>query len=42
MAKDYNHKEIETKWQKFWEENDVYEAQENGGNPKLFILDMFP
>lgn len=42
MAKDYNHKEIETKWQKFWEENDVYKTQENGGKPKQYILDMFP
>ncbi len=42
MAKDYNHKEIEPKWQKFWEENHVYKTEENGSKPKQYILDMFP
>lgn len=42
MAKDYNHKEIEPKWQKFWEENSVYKTEENTAKPKQYILDMFP
>ena len=24
MATPYNHKEVETKWRKFWEENEKY------------------
>ena len=39
--KNYNHKEIETKWQKIWEESDLYKVQEDGGLEKKYILDMF-
>lgn len=40
----YNHKEIETKWQKFWEENKTFQAEQsvNKNNPKYYVLDMFP
>lgn len=41
----YNHKEIETKWQKFWEENQTFRSrQPNTDNqrPKFYALDMFP
>ncbi|NLP22028.1 MAG: leucine--tRNA ligase [Erysipelotrichaceae bacterium] len=39
----YNHKDIEKKWQKYWEENetfktDVYDEEK----PPYYVLDMFP
>ncbi len=40
--KQYDHKEIESKWQKFWDEQEVYKTQENSKKPKQYILDMFP
>ncbi len=49
----YDHKAIESKWQKYWEENQTYktrepnlEIQEQKTNlsqqPKYYVLDMFP
>ena len=38
----YNHLEIEPKWQKFWEEKKLYEAQDNSDKPKYFCLVEFP
>ena len=38
----YPFKEIEQKWQKFWQENNVNKVVENKNNPKYYILDMFP
>jgi leucyl-tRNA synthetase len=39
---EYNHKEIEKKWQNYWEENNSYLTKEDSKNPKFYILDMFP
>ena len=39
---DYNHKEIEKKWQKEWEANKIYETKDSSEKPKQYILDMFP
>ena len=40
---DYNFREIEKKWQKYWEENKTFKTPENTDNPnKYYILDMFP
>ncbi len=38
----YNHQEIEKKWQKHWEENKTFQANENTTKPKYYALDMFP
>ena len=38
----YNHLEIEPKWQKFWEDNDFYQAEDNSNKPKYFCLIEFP
>lgn len=39
----YDPKEIEGKWQKFWEENpQLFTAKENSDQEKKYILDMFP
>ena len=37
----YNHKEIESAWQKKWEEEGLYITKEDG-DKKFYILDMFP
>ncbi len=39
---DYNFQEIETKWQKFWEKNKIFEVTEDESKPKYYVLDMFP
>lgn len=39
---DYNHKEIEARWQKFWRENEVYKTREDKDRKKFYVLDMFP
>ncbi len=38
----YNHKQIESKWQKFWDENQVFKTTLDPKKPKYYILDMFP
>ena len=40
MVKNYNHREIEDKWDKIWEENPVNKKDES--KPKYYCLDMFP
>ena len=38
----YNHKNIEPKWQKYWDDNDVFKTEDFIDKPKYYILDMFP
>ena len=38
----YDHKQIEQKWQKFWEENETYKTSNTTDKPKFYVLDMFP
>lgn len=38
----YNFKEIEEKWQHYWEVNDTFKTEDFGKKPKYYILDMFP
>ncbi|MBR6310769.1 MAG: leucine--tRNA ligase [Paludibacteraceae bacterium] len=38
---EYNFREIEKKWQKYWAENKTYKAEIND-KPKYYVLDMFP
>ncbi|VEU70571.1 class I tRNA ligase family protein [Mycoplasmopsis glycophila] len=38
----YNFKEIDQKWQKYWEENNSFEPKEDFTLPKKYILSMFP
>ncbi|SHI87821.1 leucine--tRNA ligase [Parasporobacterium paucivorans] len=40
MSSPYNHKEIEKKWKKQWEERPINEN--DGQKPKYYCLDMFP
>ena len=39
---DYNHKEIEKRWQDFWRENETYKVVEDPSRKKFYVLDMFP
>lgn len=39
---EYNPKEIESLWQKYWEENRSFEPEEGFAKPKKYILSMFP
>lgn len=39
----YDHKGIEARWQKHWEEKETFKTPERTeGKPKKFVLDMFP
>lgn len=38
----YNHQEIEKKWQKYWLENKTFKTEDNLGQKKFYALDMFP
>ncbi|MEO9533741.1 MAG: leucine--tRNA ligase [Crocinitomicaceae bacterium] len=39
---EYNFREIETKWQKYWAENKTFAAADNSDKPKYYGLSMFP
>ena len=39
---EYNFREIEKKWQAYWEKNQTYLAEPNPDKPKFYSLDMFP
>lgn len=39
---EYNHKEIESRWQNYWRENQIYKTIEKPGKKKFYVLDMFP
>jgi leucyl-tRNA synthetase len=38
----YDHKKIEPKWQKFWDDRQAFKAETGGSKPKYYVLDMFP
>lgn len=38
----YHHQTIEAKWQKFWDENQVFKTPTDRTKPKYYVLDMFP
>jgi len=38
----YPFREIEEKWQKHWEEEKTFKAEDYSDKPKYYILDMFP
>ncbi len=39
---EYNPKDIEAKWQKYWIENDSFEPEDSTEKEKKYILSMFP
>ena len=38
----YNHKNIEKKWQDYWEANKVFKTDDHSDKPKYYVLDMYP
>lgn len=38
----YQHKEVEKKWQRFWEENQTFKTSSDHSKEKFFAMDMFP
>ncbi len=39
---EYNFKEIEKNWQKYWKDHTTFKADNNSTKPKYYVLDMFP
>ncbi|MBN3584373.1 leucine--tRNA ligase [Algoriphagus aestuarii] len=39
---EYTFREIEKKWQAYWEKNQTFQATVNPDKPKFYTLDMFP
>jgi len=42
LREQYIPQEIERKWQKFWEENNIYHTPNESDKPKYYALSMFP
>ncbi len=42
MNEKYNFKEIESKWQKYWKENDSFKTDIDESKEKYYVLEMFP
>ena len=38
----YNHRDIEPRWQQYWRDNNTYRAEIDPSRPKYYVLDMFP
>ncbi len=39
---DYNHHDIERRWQQYWRDNNNYKVEVDPSKPKFYVLDMFP
>lgn len=39
---EYNHRDIEACWQKYWRDNNTYRVDIDTKRPKYYVLDMFP
>lgn len=39
---EYNHRDIESRWQNYWRENKIYKTAIDNSRPKYYVLDMFP
>ena len=39
---EYNHREIEQRWQQYWKDNNIYKTEIDEKRPKFYVLDMFP
>ena len=39
---DYNFKEIDQKWQRYWDDNKTFQSDSKSDKPKFYALDMFP
>lgn len=41
-SKEYDFKNIESKWQKYWTDNETYTSEDFEDTPTFYVLDMFP
>ncbi|MEM9391305.1 MAG: class I tRNA ligase family protein, partial [Bacteroidota bacterium] len=39
---EYNFRDIEKKWQRYWAENNIYKTENTSDKKKFYALDMFP
>lgn len=39
---EYNHRDIESRWQQYWRDNHTYRMVVDESKPKFYVLDMFP
>lgn len=39
---EYNHRDIEPKWQDYWRTHETFKASADNSKPKFYSLDMFP
>jgi leucyl-tRNA synthetase len=39
---DYQFRDIEKRWQRFWADNQTFKVDNNSAKPKYYVLDMFP
>lgn len=39
---DYQFRDIEKRWQRFWADNQTFKVENNSVRPKYYVLDMFP
>ena len=39
---EYNHKKIESRVHKYWQDGDIYRVDIDTTRPKFYVLDMFP
>ncbi|MEO1652254.1 MAG: leucine--tRNA ligase [Bacteroidota bacterium] len=39
---EYHPRDIEPKWQQYWQENKIYQIESSSDKPKYYVLDMFP
>lgn len=38
----YNPRDVESKWQKIWDDNQIFETKNDDPRPKYYVLEMFP
>lgn len=42
MIRDYDFRDIEQRWQAYWDEKKTFKAEQPSSKPKYYVLDMFP
>ena len=38
----YPYKDIEAKWQRIWDDRQIFAGTPDSGRPKYYVLEMFP
>lgn len=42
MALAFDHRKIEAKWQRYWDEQQTFKTNDASDRPKFYVMDMFP